>query len=1267
MNTSRWHTAICLCGFLACTPYGLQADWNQGEPAKWVQMPDLSTLGMDVRDWKHDTTPGQSRTLADDWQCRVTGLITNIHIWGSWTNDQVYPNPSFVLAIHADIPANPPSIPYSRPGAVLWSRRFDPGSYQMRQWGGAISEGWCDPAPSPNGKYQFPGDHACFQYNFPIMSSPYFQQTGTVDRAIVYWLEVQAVHPVGTIYQFGWKTSTNHWNDTAVWYNNNAPWGGTWNKLTYPLGHAQYGQNVDLAFVIQGEQPEPPPDSDFGDAPDSAAVPRYPTLLANNGARHKVVSGAPYFADALGGDAPDAEADGQPNANATGDDTDANGDDEDGVAIPVLQVGVAANITGFIAVGGWVDAWVDWNGDGDWADVGENVYSGAMLAGPFAIPVTAPGPFVGQTFARFRIHTGAAALPVTGAASDGEVEDHEVWIEEHQMEPLDYGDAPDGAAAPRYPTLLANNGARHFIVAGAPYFCDVLGGDAPDAEADGQPNATATGDDTDANGDDEDGVTIPVPLVIGQAANINVWLSAAGWVDAWIDWSGDGVWQEPGERIFGGSLPLGLSAIAVTPPAGSTNGQTFARFRVHTDDSVPLLPTGAAYDGEVEDHAVTIQASSPPASPYKWVQYPDGRPTYGVDVMASRMTILADDFRCTTNGAITNIVIWGSWSNNVLPSGSATNVQFTLSIHSDLPAGTGGTNWSQPGAVLWWTNFARGQYQAVSEFDVFYEGWLTPDRTNYLYPGDWTCWRYTFAIDPASAFVQTGTVQRPITYWLDAQAFNIAGTANFGWKTSTNHWNDDAVWGRGFEPYPGPWYELRYPMQHPLYGQSMDLAFAIASGPAHPEAGNEDFGDAPDGPLAPGYPTLLANNGARHTLSPGLLLGAVVDAEADGQPTGAADGDDLNPPVGPDDEDGVVFISAMYPGLLASIQVTTVGSGYLSAWLDNNADSDWDDPGEQVITDLLLLGGPTNLAFNVGPGAPPATYMRFRFSSVQGLTVRNAAPDGEVEDYRVYIEPLPSSLDFGDAPNLYPVLLAQNGARHANAGLAYAMGAALDTEADGAPSALADGDDLTGATPDDEDGVTFPVDAAGRPALVQGSNMTVVVTTPGAPWLSAWVDFNGDGDWTDPGETVAAGLPLAAGANNVAVTAPTGSYLGPTYARFRTSSMPQLLPIGGLVADGEVEDYWLQIYQPVPPSPGGASVTITNIAYETGSGARLKWQCDASLLTKPQACSNIVQAAGDPALWLDLTGPGASQQHLDGAALSTTARFYRIVAPYVYP
>src|ERR1035441_2822437 len=103
-----------------------------------------------------------------------------------------------------------------------------------------------------------------------------------------------------------------------------------------------------------------------------------------------------------------------------------------------------------------------------------------------------------------------------------------------------------------------------------------------------------------------------------------------------------------------------------------------------------------------------------------------------------------------------------------------------------------------------------------------------------FFPGDKTCYKYTFTMSPTEAFVQQGTPQNPIIYWLDVQATVIGGTSStkFGWKTSLQNWNDAAVWANAVEPpaYPGPWNALAYPPQHPKAGQPIDLAFAVSSG-----------------------------------------------------------------------------------------------------------------------------------------------------------------------------------------------------------------------------------------------------------------------------------------------------------------------------------------------------------------------------------------------------------------------------------------------------
>jgi hypothetical protein len=164
---------------------------------------------------------------------------------------------------------------------------------------------------------------------------------------------------------------------------------------------------------------------DFGDAPTS-----YPVTLGDDGARHIL---SELF---LGADV-DAETDGQPSPAADGD-----GDDEDGLVMIADAVAVAGTET----IASWLveasgagklDAWIDFNGDGDWDDAGEQVHSSVdVVAGPNLLPFTVPeGATPGVTVARLRISSGGGLGPI-GLAPDGEVEDHPLLI-------LDGSSAPD--------------------------------------------------------------------------------------------------------------------------------------------------------------------------------------------------------------------------------------------------------------------------------------------------------------------------------------------------------------------------------------------------------------------------------------------------------------------------------------------------------------------------------------------------------------------------------------------------------------------------------------------------------------------------------------------------------------------------------------------------------------------------------------------------------------------------------------------------------
>ncbi|HEY63367.1 MAG TPA: Cys-Gln thioester bond-forming surface protein [Caldilineae bacterium] len=173
-----------------------------------------------------------------------------------------------------------------------------------------------------------------------------------------------------------------------------------------------------------------------------------------------------------------------------------------------------------------------------------------------------------------------------------------------------------------------------------------------------------------------------------------------------------------------------------------------------------------------------------------------------------------------------------------------------------------------------------------------------------------------------------------------------------------------------------------------------------------------DFGDAPNGSLGGiiyQYPTRLGdgnNGGARHFVNNGIYLGNGVDAEPDGQPSGDADGDDMNDV---SDEDGVLFPpDGLKRGQENCIRVTASVDGYLNAWFDFNGDGDWDDESEYVFADYPLTAGTNDLCFTIPSSATTEkrVYARFRFTQDNpngSLSYDGLWSNGEVEDYWVSV------------------------------------------------------------------------------------------------------------------------------------------------------------------------------------------------------------------------------------------------------------------------
>lgn len=166
-----------------------------------------------------------------------------------------------------------------------------------------------------------------------------------------------------------------------------------------------------------------------------------------------------------------------------------------------------------------------------------------------------------------------------------------------------------------------------------------------------------------------------------------------------------------------------------------------------------------------------------------------------------------------------------------------------------------------------------------------------------------------------------------------------------------------------------------------------------------------------------------------------------------------------------------------------------------------------------------------------------------------------------------------SGMDFGDAPDSYHTLQANDGARHTKVTGVF-LGSTADIETDGKPNISATGDDMQGT--DDDDGVQF------TSPLSPGETATIEVTASTGGYLNAWCDFAQDGSFDAAEDQIFADELLRTGVNTLSFRVPSTAATGGTFIRFRFDTRG-LLSWKGLASDGEVEDYRITLTEQFQP------------------------------------------------------------------------------------
>ena len=219
--------------------------------------------------------------------------------------------------------------------------------------------------------------------------------------------------------------------------------------------------------------------------------------------------------------------------------------------------------------------WIDWNGDDDFMDEGEQVLQ-AISSQPITDVITLPEGITGTRRLRVALKYASYAAPCTDF-SYGEVEDYTLsfgetpvltycaisgnatheWIQRVQIGNLSHDSGNDGG--------YADHSAK--IVSGRP------------------------------------GDILNLELFPGHAANV----FGEAW-KIWVDWDRDGIFEEPGELAFAQPPAFGRVTGSFAIPSNATPGRT--RLRIAMLWNKLPNPCGSNAWGEVEDYTLEISAGS---------------------------------------------------------------------------------------------------------------------------------------------------------------------------------------------------------------------------------------------------------------------------------------------------------------------------------------------------------------------------------------------------------------------------------------------------------------------------------------------------------------------------------------------------------------------------------------------------------------------------------------------------------------------------------
>jgi len=718
-----WTNTSTVFGYAVDMCFQLTApDWPDHK-MHFPQLPDL--IGWDV----NATFP---IVLADDWQCSQTGPVEDIHFWGSWKNLDGMPGtddyppggemPWFILSIHANIPATV-DTPWSRPGELLWMWEGEIGGIPSEP---PTLEAWYYPSLDSS----ICNDHIPYwRYDFMDIPAPFIQQKDSI-----YWLDISALN-IPPPYQWGWKTSRDHFMDDAVWRIE-----GPWREMYEPPRCNWF----DVYFDATGTPEDMQSTNYYGDGwygyeywwnmwfYDNPFTYDKPKEIFIDNLWVAVYGPNPYAEFAINWSTDIWSLEGVPGRPPL------PGEDEE------LYIG--REIIGPLPLETLLEFYFTIPYNPEWVSI-DFVATDVIINGFVyheCVPTSMDMAFV---------ITGPECTPSIDVEKQVWDETQGGWVDSTDI---------DVCTDAQFLITIHNDGTC----------CDLTN--------------IIVEDFMDSSLEFLDAV--PPPALVEPVPG-----------GTYLEWS------FPGPLPPCNTIDITVTAHVVGPACHLDSNYVWAQGDCE-EQAVSVYDEDVAY----------VHATEPPWPNHK-MHYPQLPDPNGWDVVATMGyvahpgIVVADDFECSKSVPITDIHFWGSWLWNQ----EAPIYGFWLSIHDNVIGPP-----SHPGEELWSAYITDFE---VVPMDPSPQGWYDPFEQWYEHPNHDMYFRYDITDIPEPFYQDSGTI-----YWLDIMAdIGPPGYQGFpepplwGWKTSLDHWMDDAVWAM-FTPPAYAWAPLYDPT-----GITLDMAFVI--------------------------------------------------------------------------------------------------------------------------------------------------------------------------------------------------------------------------------------------------------------------------------------------------------------------------------------------------------------------------------------------------------------------------------------------------------